>query len=144
MFYIGFTTAVRVDDEGWHHAMGGIELGASSDDFAADLHFWNTADYEAQWREGVARLAAGHASSALVTSYRGPDAAFHSMWPMWRVGNTVFVQERRVLDDTIIASRVSEQFYARVGDRRTRNEDGAPIREWAVPFADMLSFLADA
>ena len=27
MFFIGFTSAARVDEEGWHHAMGAIELG---------------------------------------------------------------------------------------------------------------------
>jgi hypothetical protein len=144
VFFIGFTSAARTDEEGWRHAMGGIELGDESDGFAADLHFWSMADYEAQWREGVARLAAGHASSALVTSYRGPGAAVHSMWPMWRIGQTVFVQERLVVDDTITEDAVAEQFYARVGDRHRHSEDGAVISEWPVPFADVLAFLADA
>lgn len=143
MFFIGFTSAARVDDEGWRHAMGAIELGDESDAFAADLTFWSMAEYEAQWREGVARLAAGHASSALVTSYRGPRANLHSMWPMWRIGQTVFFQERLVLGDTMTEDGVAEQFYARVGDRHTESEDGV-ISEWPVPFADVLAFLVNA
>lgn len=141
MFYIGFTTAPRIDEEGWQHALGGIELGDHSDAFAADLRFWSVTGYEAQWREAVARLAAGRTSSALVTSYRGPGAAFHSMWPMWRVGQTVYVQERLVLDDTIDATDDAEAFYSRVGDRNTQSEDGDTISDWHVPFADVLAFL---
>ena len=99
--------------------------------------------YEAQWREGVARLAGGHMSSALITSYNGPGAAFHSMWPMWREGITVFIQERLVLDDTIGHSNVAEQFYARVGPRRTTSDDGSPISEWALPLSQMLAFVLD-
>jgi hypothetical protein len=143
MFFIGFTSATRIDEEGWHHAMGAIELGDESDTFAADLHYWSMVEYEAQWREGVARLAAGQASSALVTSYRGPRANLHSMWPMWRIGQTVYIQERLVLDDTITGDAVAEQFYARVGDRHTESEDGV-ISEWPVPFADVLAFLVNA
>ena len=144
MFYIGFTTAAQIDDEGWRHALGGIELGDESDAFAADLRFWSVADYQAQWREGIARLAAGQASTALVTSYRGAGAAFHSIWPMWRVGQTVYVQERLILDETIGATDVSEQFYSRVGDRSTQSDSGEPISEWPIPFADVLAFLGDA
>ena len=50
MFYIGFTTA-RTDEEGWRHAFGGLELGAESDAFVADLSVWGMSGYEAQWRE---------------------------------------------------------------------------------------------
>jgi hypothetical protein len=31
VFYIGFKTGPRVDEEGWRHAVGGIELGSDSD-----------------------------------------------------------------------------------------------------------------
>ena len=123
--------------------LAGIELGDESDAFAADLRFWSVADYQAQWREGIARLAAGQPSTALVTSYRGGGAAFHSMWPMWRIGQTVYVQERLVLDDTVAATDVSQQFYDRVGERHTESDDGDAISEWSIPFADVLAFLAN-
>jgi hypothetical protein len=143
MFYIGFKTAARVDDEGWRHAMGGIELGSESDGFAADLGTWTMRDYESQWREGIARLAAGHPSSALVTSYAGPEAGFHMMWPMWRIGSDVFFHEHLVPADAI-AEPVAEHFYAAVGERQTHSDDGQPVSEWVVAFSDLLAFLANS
>ena len=122
---------------------GRYRAGASSDDFA-DLHFWNTADYEAQWRKASLDSLPGMLRVRLCLTSR-PGCGIPLMWPMWRVGNTVFVQERRVLDDTIIGSGVSgSSMLDVVVAPWTRNEHGAPIREWAVHFADMLSFLADA
>jgi hypothetical protein len=142
MFYIGFTTPVRTDEEGWRHAFGGLELGADSDAFAADLGAWTMAEYEAQWREAIARLAAGKPSSALVTSYAGSGDVIHSMRPMWRVGNTVFFQERLVLDRNIEPPNVADQFYELVGERSTFSDGGTPLSEWAVAFPEVLAFIA--
>jgi len=142
MFYIGFTSAPRVDEEGWRYASGGLELGNDADSFSADLTAWTIQDYEKQWREGVARLAAGRSSSALITSYAGPDAGFHSMWPMWKIGDQVVFHEHLVPNEVIAQSDVIGSFYAAVGERRTRSEDGEAISEWLVPFAEVLSYLA--
>lgn len=143
MFFIGFKTGPRVDDEGWRHALGGIELGSVSDGFSSDLSSWSQSDYEAQWREGIARVAAGESSSALVTSYAGPQAAFHFMWPMWRVGTDIIFTERLVFGDIIHEPGVVASFYEAVGERRPLSEDGEPISEWIVPFSEVLRFLAD-
>lgn len=143
MFYIGFKTAPRMDSEGRRHASGGIELGSDSDGFVADLSVWSPQEYEAQWREGVARLAAGERSSALVTSYAGAGAAFHFMWPMWRVGTDVVFSERLVPGEVIPDTGIAEAFYRSVGERRPYSDDGDPISEWIVPLAEVLAFLAD-
>jgi hypothetical protein len=142
VFYIGFTTPPRTDEEGWRHAFGGLELGADSDAFIADLSVWTMSVYEAQWREAIARLAAGEPSSALVTSYAGPGDVIHSMRPMWRVGDTVFVQERLVLERRIEPPNVADQFYEIVGERAPHRDDGTAISEWAIPFPDVLAFIA--
>ena len=142
MFFIGFKTPARTDEEGWQHAIGGIELGSESDGFASDLSSWSQRDYEAQWREGIARLGAGERSSALITSYAGPAAAFHFMWPMWRVGKDIVFTERLVPGEAIQASNIAESFYRAVGERRSQSEDGEQISEWLVPFSEVLSFLA--
>ena len=144
MFYIGFRTGPRTDEDGWRYAIGGLELGSDSDSFAADLSTWSLKDYEAQWREGIARFAAGAKSSALITSYAGPAAPFHFMRPMWRTGNQVVFHERLVPGDAIQNSDVAEHFYAAVGERRSRNDDGEPASEWIVPFSDVLAFLASS
>lgn len=143
MFYIGFKTGPRTDSEGRRHAIAGIELGSDSHGFATDLSAWTAQQYELQWREGIARLAAGAASSALVTSYAGANAAFHSMWPMWRVGTDIVFTERLVPGEAIPASDIAEAFYRAVGERRSYSDDNEPISEWTVPIADVLSFLAD-
>jgi hypothetical protein len=142
VFYIGFATPVRTDEEGWRHAFGGLELGAASDAFVADLGVWTMSEYEAQWREAIARLAAGKPSSALVTSYAGPGDVIHAMRPMWRVCNTVFFQERLVADRNIERPNVADQFYELVGERSTSGDGGKAISEWAVPFPDVLAFIA--
>jgi len=131
-----------MDEEGWRHAFGGLELGSDSDGFTADLRVWTVRDYEAQWREGIARLAAGERSSALVTSYAGPGDVIHSMRPMWRVGNTVYLQDRVVTNRDIGPTNVAEQFYEIVGERSTHSDDGTPVSEWAVAFGEVLAFLA--
>lgn len=141
MFYIGFKSGPRVDEEGRHYAVGGIELGAESDTFSAGLDVWSQRDYEAQWRQGIARLAAGEPSSALVTSYGGPDAGFHLMWPMWRVGNQVVFHEQLVPGEAITEPDVAAHFYAAVGERAAQSDDGQPVPEWTVPLSDVLSFL---
>jgi len=141
MFYIGFKTGPRVDDEGWHHALGGLELGNESDGFAADLSVWSPREYEQQWRAGIARLATGAESSALITSYAGASAAFHSMWPMWRVGSDIVFTERLVFAEAIQGADVADAFYRAVGELRSESEDGQPIPQWRVSFAEVLAFL---
>jgi hypothetical protein len=143
MFYIGFKTGPRTDSEGWRHAIGGIELGSDSDGFVADLSVWSPREYEAQWREGVARLAAGESSSALVTSYSGAGAAFHFMRPMWRVATDVVFSETLVPGEAISDTNIADAFYRAVGERGAPREDGEPISERIVPLAEVLSFLAD-
>ena len=142
MFYIGFTSAARTDDAGWSHAAGALTLGRATEGFDSDLGTWSMADYERQWREGIARLAAGERSSALVTSYAGPGDVIHSMRPMWRVGNTVYLQDRVVTNRDIGPTNVAEQFYEIVGERSTHSDDGTPVSEWAVAFGEVLAFLA--
>jgi hypothetical protein len=143
MFYIGFTTRPRTDNEGRPHALGGIELGSDSGAFEVDLTVWSPQQYDDQWRAGGARIAAGATSSALITSYRGDDAESHAIWAMWRVGTDIIFAEQIVPGELIPASDVTDAFYRAVGDRRSTTDDGEPVSEWAVPFAQVLSFLAE-
>jgi hypothetical protein len=47
---------------------------------------------KAQWRGGVARLAHGAPSTALMTAYRGPGEEPHLLWALWREDSHVYVQ----------------------------------------------------
>ena len=68
-----FTPAVH-DENGWRHAGG--ELTSATGGAASwwISRFWNIADYQRQWREGVARLVQGAPSTALMTAYRRDPA----------------------------------------------------------------------
>jgi len=143
VFYIGYTTAAQTDEEGWRHAEGELTLGEATEGFQSDLHTWSMAEYEAQWRTAVARLLAGQTESALLTSYRGPEAAYHFLWPMWRVGTTVYLQERIVLTEDLAEPFDPGQPWTVVGERSTVNEDGVPVSEWEVPLGQLAPFMVD-
>lgn len=142
MFYIGFTTGARVDEDGWHYARGELTLGSAVEGFESDLGTWSMSAYEAQWRDALARLLSGAASAALLTSYRGPDAGYHFMWPMWREGTQVHFQERLLLVDELSAGFDLERVYEYVGERRTLSEEGQRISEWSLPLGQLATFLA--
>lgn len=143
MFYIGFTSAARTDDAGWLHAVGALTLGRATEGFESDLGTWSMADYERQWREGVARLLGGHTSSALLTSYRGPDAAYHFMWPVWREGTDAIFQERLLLTEQLDEPFTTDRLYEVVGERMMIDEEGQRVAEWVVPLGHLANFLID-
>jgi len=143
VFYIGFVTAARVDAAGGRYAEGELTLGGASARFQSDLGSWSMRDYEAQWREAIARLLAGQPTSALVTSYRGPETGHHLIWPMWREGTTVHLQERLVLTEQLPEPFDPASVYALVGERVTVSEGGLPISEWSIPIRQLATFLLD-
>jgi hypothetical protein len=143
VFYIGFTSAAQVDEEGWRCADGELTLGDASEGFQSDLHTWSMAEYEAQWRTAVARLLAGQSVSALLTSYRGPEGTYHSMWPMWREGTTVYVQERLLFTEALAAPFNPRQAWAVVGERTIVSEEGRPMSEWVVPLGQFATYMLD-
>ena len=143
MFYIGFTSAARTDDAGWHHAVGALTLGRATEGFESDLGSWSMADYERQWREGVARLLGGHASSALLTSYHGADAGHHVLGPVWREGTTAIFQQRLQRTEQLAEAFDPTRLYDIVGERVMINDEGQRVSEWAVPLGDLANFLLD-
>ena len=143
MFYIGFTTAARTDDAGWTHAAGALTLGRATEGFDSDLGTWSMADYERQWREGIARLISGGSSSALLTSYGGPDASHHHMWPVWREGTDAIFQQRLLLTGQLAEPFELSRLYDVVGERVMINGEGQRVSEWVVPLGQLANFLLD-
>jgi hypothetical protein len=141
MFYIGFVSGARVSEEGWSHAEGELTIGDYSERFEASLTYWRMADYETHWRRAVARLASGAARSALIVSYGGAEG-ITDLWPMWREGAQVILQERLVLPSEGHTPVDPEHPEADIGERRSVGEDG-PISEWTVPLGAVLAFLAE-
>lgn len=143
MFYVGFVSAKRVDEQGWPHAEGELTVGGHAARFRADLRAWSMRDYERQWRDAVARLLGGETTSALLVSYRGPDADYHTAWAMWREGTTVHLQERVIFPQTLGRPFVPEEVHEHVGERGTHTDDGEPVREWTLPLGRLATFVSE-
>ena len=140
MFYIGFVSGARVNAQGWRHAVGEITLGAFSERFEADLGFWEQAAYEAQWRRAALRLLGGAPSAVLMASYRGPGAAYHLAWPMWRDRAVVHVQRRLLFTEQSAGAFDPDAPEAHVGTRTATSDDGSPLPEWQVPIGQLANF----
>jgi hypothetical protein len=140
VFYIGFVTGPRVDEDGWPHAEGEIVLGGFREGFQADLRFWDMPAYETQWRQAILRLVGGVPATALVTSYRGPGGAYHFTWPMWREGSTVHVQERIMFADQLGSAFDPQSPDEHVGDHAPVNAEGEALSEWHVPLGELATF----
>ena len=143
MFYIGFTTGARTDEDGWHHAEGELTLGEAREGFRSDLGTWSMRDYEAHWRDAVSRLLSGKPCSVLITSYRGPGADYHFAWPMWRDGQAVYVQERLLFAEPLPRPFDPAAAWDLVGERVMMGEDGEHISEWRVPLGHLAAYLLD-
>ena len=143
VFYIGFTSAPRMDDEGRRHATGALTLGSDTESFQSDLGAWSMGDYERQWREAIARLLSGSPSSALITSFHGPAADSHVVWPCWRDGATVVFQQRLLFAGEFAEPFDPAQVYEIVGERVTIDEEGRRVSEWVVPLGHLANFLLD-
>jgi hypothetical protein len=133
LFRIRFFSPPVVNADGWRHAGGELVLGDTRLCFLADLSEWTTSHYERQWRDAIGRLARGETSTALMTSYRGPDARSHVMWALWRDEVRVYIQEHAVLAAELDAPFDPAAPYAHVGEHIAAAENGLPISEWHVP-----------
>src|SRR3712207_1134939 len=80
-----------------------IEIGDFSETFPVDLSYWSAADYVSSWRAALAFLeSARNSTSCLVSSITDPvQSNFFGCWPMYRVGEDVFVQNAVVFFDEL-------------------------------------------
>lgn len=130
------------DDE--RQRFGRIRLDGDVERFLMDVEFWSPDDYRASWRAACARLdaAPGDIVSCPVASTCDPTKAnFISTWPLYRVGDTVFVQNSLVFLDELETPLDLTRPWLADDPRRTRTEDGQQISEWSVPLAAVRRFL---
>jgi hypothetical protein len=133
VFRIRLFTPPVFDSHGWQHAGGELVLAETRLCFLVDLDYWSPADYADQWRSGVARLAGGAESTALMTAYRGRDPRAHLMWALWRDDTHIYIQEHSVLDAELDAPFDPAMPYEHVGEHVPAAIHGLPIPEWHVP-----------
>jgi hypothetical protein len=140
VFRIRFFTPSVLDDSGWPHAGGELQLGTDHIRFLVDLQHWGMKDYERQWQAAIARLVRGAPSTALMTAYRGPDADTpHLMYALWRDEQSVYAQVLSVHPTDLERPFDPAAPYDHVGQWIPATEHSLPIAEFSC---DLLTLLA--
>jgi hypothetical protein len=144
VFSIEFTEeAATASGVGGLARFGIIQLDMERERFLAPLSYWSVADYERQWRAAVRRIVDGQPRAALITSLADPSLAdFVEWWPLYRVGQTVSVQNQLLFLDSLREPFDPADPYPHVSELRTRSEDGQAISEWRITLADLEQFLS--
>lgn len=140
LFRIRIYTPPIVNDAGWPHAGTELIAGATRLHRRVDLRYWRIADYERQWREGIARLVNGAESSALMLGFAGPGDASHSMWALWREAPSVYIQPHCVLGALLDDPFDPRTPYEHVGARIPVTQNGLPMDEWRVDLDHLMVF----
>src|SRR5262245_14811848 len=130
MFRVRVFTPVVQNEDGWLQAGGELRLGNQRVGFVVDLRCWTVADYERQWKDGVARLLHGAPRSALMTAYRGRGEATHFIWALWRDEGYVYAQEHPVVVTESDPLFDPTNPYDHVGERIPMSVHDLPIPEW--------------
>lgn len=138
-FSIAFT---GIDKQDPLIAVGKLRLGKDDEYFESVLGFWAAYDYEHSWSVGLDRLLAGESTSCLATSITNPSSAnFVEVWPLYREGNDVYVQNCLIFLDQLSHEFDPDAPWDSVGPRSVVDEDGQAISEWKVNLSDIREFL---
>lgn len=123
---------------------GMIMIGSFQERFLVPLDYWTASDYEGHWKQAATRILQSSTSSCMVTSMYDPATAnFIIWWPMYRVGDTVFIQNQILFLDSLSSPFNPNDPFSSIPERRTINEDGEEISEWSVLVKDLESFLQE-
>ena len=120
-------------------AVGELVVGDARQVFALDLRDWRVADYERQWRVGLARLLHGASSTALMTSFRSEPEAPQLMWAIWKEAGFAFVQPHCVLGGELERRFDPLAPYEHIGTRIPVTEERLPIAEWRVGLEQLFA-----
>jgi CdiI N-terminal domain len=76
-----------------------------------------------------------------MTEYVGPeDTSHHVWWPLYRLGDSVAVQNHLAWHDQFTEPFLIECQFDFVRDRRIVSEDGTQISEWRVSLESIREF----
>lgn len=123
---------------------GVIQIGDYIEKFEPDLSFWKPSDYINHWGKSIFRIVNGKNKSCLITSVSNPETSnFLFWWPLYRVGNLVFIQNEILFFDEIDKTIDIENPYCFITDRETISEEGSPISEWEIEIDSFTHFLSE-
>jgi CdiI N-terminal domain len=138
-FSIAFT---GFDEQDPLVATGELRLGKDHENFQSVLGFWSVDEYQQSWTAGLQRLLAGESTSCLATSVSDPASAnFVEVWPLYRRGPDVFVQNSLLFLDQLSHEFDPAAPWQSVAPRSVVDEDGQVISEWRVSVDDIRDFL---
>jgi hypothetical protein len=123
-------------------SLGLIEIGPFQERFKASLTYWNADDYQRHWGQAVARIVQSSTTSCLISSMYDPKNANFIVWyPMYRVDDTVFIQNQILFLDELPLPFDENDPFSSVPERRTTSDRGELLSEWSVPLEDLKTFL---
>ena len=121
---------------------GTITLGNHSEEFLAAAWLWDADRYERQWRDAARDLLAERDRSAFITSFIHPDAHHNVIWPAWRVGRIVYIQNHLTSRHQLHGVLDVDHIHRFVRERSTTTEDGQAVSEWVVTLDELAAFAA--
>jgi hypothetical protein len=144
MFEIILTDEIVPEtDPGVVALYGKIYVGDFAETFITSLVSWNQKAYERHWASALRRLLEGASKSALITSYVEPGLADHLVWwPLYREGDTVYVQNHMLFYDQLGKPFSSGDPWRSVPQRRTVNPEGQRISEWETDLSSIQKCLS--
>src|SRR5262245_1505378 len=120
-------------DPGVVASLGVIQIGYFQERFIASLMYWSADDYKRHWKQAIERILHSSDVSCLITSMVDPATASHIVWwPMYRVNDSVFIQNHILFFDQLQSSFDERNPFSSVTERQTVDEDGNRISEWSV------------
>ncbi|GAB2559931.1 hypothetical protein [Nocardia heshunensis] len=123
-------------------AVGVIRLGEFAEYFRAPIGYWGLDEYRASWVAGLERTVDGESVSCLAVAMGDPKTTnFVEVWPLYRDGDVVHVQNRLIFLDQLDHDLDPARPWGSLGERATVGEDGTAISEWTVSMADIEGFL---
>lgn len=128
----------EVEDE--KELSGKIEIGDFKENLTIPISFWSISKYISQWKQAVSFILESSAEnkSALITQVYNPEhSEYINCWPMYREGETVFVQNRLLLKEDLGSDLNPEKIEQYIDKREIVDEDGNKISEWKTTISEL-------
>lgn len=117
---------------------GEIRINNFRETFVMQTRWWSIPTYEKQWLEGLKRIKT-HSRSCLITTVQDlPNAHLINMWPLYKDGNKVFIQNYLLfgkrLENMINKKQIPftpDTCYQFIPRRRTISER-TPLSQWVT------------
>jgi hypothetical protein len=106
---------------------GVIVFNGVAEVFDSPIAAWKEDDYEQSWLEAIEFITSpSPRNAAIITGYNGFDAAFLHWWPLYPVGDWVFIREQYLMLENV-RMRINEENMFSFTPERFREDS---VSEW--------------